>query len=180
MLALWDRNISGKLSIMKSSTLLLGLVALVSVALVWLSQRQLAGARVENESLKGQLNQVARLRGENERLSNLLSQVDNSPRSDSSANSELLRLRSEVTLLRRQLSQTTAQEQEKPALQPMALTSPPQVDEYESNALMAEILRQDPDALLHGTFTQFNGGSFYQGTNPNGRSIFTYRKGPTR
>ena len=53
--------------------------------------------RVENESLRQQLNQQAELAAENERLSNLVAQAKVAPTLASDQSAELLRLRGEVT-----------------------------------------------------------------------------------
>ena len=87
-------------------------------------------------------------------------------------------LGSEVTLLRRELGQTTAQEQEQALLQALAQASQSQIAEYESNALMIPLLLGDPDALAHGTFTQHDGRSIYEGTSAAGLHFIRMRTGP--
>ena len=56
----------------------------------------------ENESLRQQMD---KLQGENQRLSNLVAQVNSSPSRPDDQLTELLRLRSEVRLLRQQTNE---------------------------------------------------------------------------
>ena len=95
------------LKLMTMTKLKAGLVSAVLVAAVAtplaIQQRARSQLRVQNESLRGQLQQVTELEAENARLSNLLTQVQ-APAPDGNM-AELLRLRGEVGSLKRQLAE---------------------------------------------------------------------------
>jgi hypothetical protein len=80
------------------SGILIALLIAAAAALV-IQQRAQVGLRQENESLRQQLDQLARLQAENEQLSNTLAQAHASARGQ---NTELLRLRNELGKLRKQ------------------------------------------------------------------------------
>jgi RNA polymerase sigma factor (sigma-70 family) len=94
------------IKLMTMTKLKAGLVSAVVVAAVAtplaIQQRAQSQSRAQNESLRGQLQQMTELEAENARLSNLLTQAQAAV-SDGNMD-ELLRLRGEVGSLRRQLA----------------------------------------------------------------------------
>jgi hypothetical protein len=85
---------------LKFAILIIVLAALV-VGFVVQNQAQVR-LRQENESLRQQLDELARLRSDNEQLSNRLAQADAAANAQTT---ELLKLRNEVGMLRKQSSQ---------------------------------------------------------------------------
>ena len=104
----------------------LGIItAVVTVAAIplWTQHRSLTKLRQENESLRQQTQQFAVLFAENERLSNLVAKANSQGARDQS--SELLKLRGEVGVLTRQLTEAATQPRSKaPVSQPQATADP--------------------------------------------------------
>jgi Na+-translocating ferredoxin:NAD+ oxidoreductase RnfG subunit len=91
---------------MKKSTLTLGVVVCVAATLLLLEWHSTTRLRVENQSSSWQLQQMKQLQPETERVSKFVAEADTQPTS-----SELLRLRSEVTMLRQLTNEIAKQEQ---------------------------------------------------------------------
>jgi len=93
---------------MSAKTTLVGILAIGGLAAaVWLQHGSVVQLKVENQSLRAQLEEAGQLAAENERLSNLVAQAGDSPGNDQQH--ELLRLRGEVGMLRNQTNQMARQ-----------------------------------------------------------------------
>ncbi len=157
---------------MMRTWLFAALACAIAAAILVSQQRQLAQLRAQNLSLREQLQQLQLLENQNQHPSNTIPQSDNP-----APNSELLRLRAEVTMLHQQTNELARSLQENRRLDSAVLArqSP---GAYASNALLATLMQQDPDALLHGTLSPTTSGWEYKGTNA-GRQIWSFRAGPT-
>ena len=118
-----------------------------------------------------QLQQMKQLRPETQHAPNFVAEADTQP-----ASGELLRLRSEVTMLRQLTNEIAKQEQNYRWIQESPLAR-------ESNNLATFLQVRDPDALLQGTITQVTNSygrtaMVYEGTNSQGGTVHAYRLGP--
>src|ERR1700690_877502 len=86
------------------SGILLAILVAAAAVLVMQQQAQV-GLRQENESLRQQLDQLARLQADNEQLSNRLAQATAAAEAQTT---ELLKLRNEAGMLRKQSSEIAA------------------------------------------------------------------------
>jgi hypothetical protein len=160
---------------MKTSRVAIGLLVLVG-AVFLLERQSMRKLQEENESLSDQLR---RLQGASARPSpNAVVQTEDSQAN----NSELLRLRAEVTTLRSQTSRIADFEQALSNLQGSMLATSLAAERYESNAIVAGVMMENPDAIPNGHFfhqTSAEGQSawYFLGTNTTGRHITTIRYG---
>lgn len=97
-----------KVIVMTKAKIALGAIAAATVTVpFFVQQRSLTEVRAENASLRQRVEQLAQTTVDNERLSNLLAQAKSSTSEDVG---ELLRLRGEVSGLRRQLADAVKQQ----------------------------------------------------------------------
>lgn len=81
---------------------LVGAVAVAALAALSFQHQTVSRLREENQSLQQQQTRLNQLAADNERLSNLVAQANSPQSAPEQSNSELLRLRGEVGLLRQQ------------------------------------------------------------------------------
>ena len=160
--------------------LLLILLAAVISGLV-LQYRSLLGLRGENESLRQQLNQLERLQSQYELASRSAAQP-----ADSRPDSELLRLRAEVTKLHDQVNRQAAENERKGGdlQEQQQQTTLPSVLSESNNMVTYLNSTVGPDALSRGTLTLVTNksgrtGYQYEGIDANGQYRYSYRFGPT-
>lgn len=124
---------------------LIVILAVCGAALVIQQQGQ-TRLRQENESLRQQLDELARLRSDNEQLSNRLAQANAAADAQTT---ELLRLRNEVGMLHKQSSQITELQNKNQQLK-SALTSSRTVQAAQA-AAMAAAKTNVPPAVANAT-----------------------------
>src|ERR1043166_3114144 len=90
---------SGVIQLMNKFILLLGIILMSGLTTLWLKKGKSAARLQEQNQMQQQ--QLAQLAVENERLSNRLSQTSAPPSAKDDHLAELLRLRNEVSTLRR-------------------------------------------------------------------------------
>jgi len=114
---------------------------------------------------------MKQLQPETAHVPKFVAEADTQPTS-----SELLRLRSEVTMLRQLTNEIAKQEQNYRWIQESPLAR-------ESNNFATWLQVMDPDATLHGTITHVTTPSGrtawkYEGTNSQGNSVHSFSLGP--
>ncbi len=146
---------------MKSYTLILGLFSVVAAGVFFFQQQSIARLREQNRSLSQQLQRMAQLQSENEQLSSIVARIGHPP-----ADSELLRLRSEVTMLHLKTNEIARSEQDNRTLAARlkqdshTLAARVEQDEKDMRTL-ARLIRERQDAFANGIYYVTNTAGFW-------------------